>query len=102
MTTTRAAKDLYLGVHEPGYKWVAGETPPGDSAPGEWFVRLYEDAWIVMFRSAPAGVEYVIQPFRPNDKGERAAKNMANKLVDNAWESYRNDPRHRNKTEEGS
>ncbi len=100
MAEVKTAENLDLGGHEAGYEWVAGRSPPGVSAPGEWFVRLYKDCWNVMFRSAPTGAEYIIQPFKPNDRGERAAKNMANKLVDIAWESYRNDPRRRNKSEE--
>lgn len=100
MAEAKTAQDLDLGGHPPGYEWAAGETPPDDAAPGRWFVRKYEDCWNVMFRSAPTGVEYAIQPFLPNDRGEKAAKLMANKLVDIAWESYRNDPRRRNKTEE--
>ena len=97
----RTTEDLDLGGHEPGYEWVAGETPPGDPAPGEWIVRLYEDCWRVMFRSVPSGAEYPIQKFCPDDDGEKVAKSMTNKLVDAAWEPYRNDPRRRNKTEEG-
>ena len=97
--TTKTVENLDLGVHPVGYEWVAGETPPNDPGPGKWLVRL-SDVWTVIFRSAPTGAEYVIQAFSPDDEGERVAKRMANKLVDIAWESYKSDPRRRNKAEE--
>ncbi len=100
MAETRTTENLDLGNHESGYEWVAGTTPPNDTAPGNWVVKLTR-VWTVVFRSAPTGAEYIIQAFSPDDEGERVAKVMANKLVDIAWESYRNDPRRRNKTEEG-
>lgn len=104
MAETRTAENLDLGGHEKGYEWVAGTTPPDDPASsGKWIVRL-TDIWSVIFRpepDPPGLIEYPIQAFSPDDEGERAAKVMANKLVDNAWESYRNDSRRRNKTEEG-
>jgi hypothetical protein len=96
----RTAENLDLGGHEPGYEWVAGETPPNDPAPGKWLVRRLAGSWRVLFRSAPTGAEYKILDFSPDDSGEKAAKGMANKLVNNAWESYRNDPRRRNKDKE--
>jgi hypothetical protein len=100
MPEIKTAQNLDLGGHEPGYEWVAGQTPPNDPSPGKWIVRL-SDVWTVLFHAAPTGAEYPIPiPFAPDEEGERAAKNMANKLVDNAWESYRNDPRRRNKAEE--
>ena len=99
MTETRTTENLDIGNHEPGYEWAAGETPPNDTAPGKWVVKLTH-VWAVVFRSAPTGAEYIIQAFSPDDEGERVAKTMANKLVDIAWEAYRNDPRRRNKAEE--
>ena len=99
MLKVRATANLDLGGHEAGYKWVAGATPPNDPAPGEWFVKL-DKVWTVMFRSTPTGAEYPIQAFSPDDEGERAAKGMANKLVDIAWESHSSGPPHRNKIEE--
>ena len=90
MAETKTLENLDLGGHEPGYEWVAGNTPPRSSAPGEWFVKLYKDCWNVMFRSALTKAERVIQPFRPNDRGERVAKLMATKLVDAAWAGVRN------------
>ena len=99
MPEVKTAENLDLGGHAAGYVWVAGKTPPGDSGPGEWIVRL-SDVWTVKFRSLPTGIEYPIEEFCPDVDGEKAAKGMANKLVDNAWESYRSDPRRRLKNEE--
>jgi hypothetical protein len=98
MPKIKTAEDLDLGGHEPGYEWVAGQSPPDDDYPGKWIVRL-SDVWAVVFRTEMK-VEYPIQRFNPTDEGEKAAKIMANKLVDNAWESYRNNPRRRNKVAE--
>lgn len=89
MPEARTAENLDLGNHEAGYEWVAGEMPPRGYVPGVCFVRKYTDCWTVIFRSA-AGAEYIIQPFRLTDNGERAAKVMANKLVNRAWAKYRN------------
>jgi hypothetical protein len=95
MVETKRIENLDLGGHEVGYVWVAGKTPPNDSSPGEWIVEYDGKWWRVLFRSTPTHVAYIIQAFSPDNEGERAAKGMANKLVDNAWESYRNNPRQR-------
>lgn len=100
MPEVRTAENLDLGNHKPGYEWAAGSTPPNDAAPGKWMVEYDGVWWRALFRSAPSGVEYPIQAFSPDDEGERVAKVMANKLVDIAWEAYRNDPRRRLKNEE--
>jgi len=73
-------------AQEPGldYEWEAGETPPGDSAPGRWAAIKRGQDWAVVFRSAK-GAEYIIHTFPPSQAGERAAKNMALNLVEIAW-----------------
>lgn len=75
---------LDLGEHLCGYEWEAGETPPGDAAPGKWVVRKVPDEWVVLFRSRK-GAEYLIQNFSPTDDGEKAAKGMALRLIDIDW-----------------
>ncbi len=77
-------KDLDLGEHEAGYQWVAGQTPPEDSAPGKWVVKKNLLAWAVLFLSSN-GPEYVIQTFPLTEGGEKAAKVMALKLVHISW-----------------
>jgi len=74
------------GFDEPtvGYEWGAGDTPPGDSAPGRWAVMREENKWVVAFH-AFRGPTYVIHTFPSTEDGERAAKIMALKLVDIAW-----------------
>ncbi len=85
MVEIRIADALDLGNHEPGYEWKAGGTPQGDNDPGTWLVRLRPGGcWVVIFRSI-ASVEYEITTFPLTDKGERAAKVMALKLVDISW-----------------
>jgi hypothetical protein len=69
---------------EVGYEWDAGNTPPGDSAPGRWTVRREDGQWVVLFHSFK-GPEYVITTFAPTEDGERAAKTMALKSVEIAW-----------------
>ena len=76
--------DLDLGEHEIGYIWLAGQTPPEDSAPGKWIVKKSPLAWAVLFLSIN-GPEYVIQTFSPTEGGERVAKVMAQKLVHISW-----------------
>jgi len=75
-----------LGFEEPkvGYEWEAGNTPPGDSAPGRWLVKREGERWVVFFQTSK-GTEYIIHTFPPDEDGERAAKTMAIKLVDFAW-----------------
>lgn len=93
-------KDLDLGEHEIGYTWKAGETPPQGSplrehvverdinSPGEWLVRKDPTCWTVLFRSSN-GPEYPIHTLPHTGEGERAAKAMALKLVDIAWDKKR-------------
>jgi len=59
-----------LGFNEPkvGYKWDAGNTPPGDKAPGRWVVRRDPDHWVVVFHSVDEQ-EYVIHNFEPTEQG---------------------------------
>jgi hypothetical protein len=84
MEQVRTAQELGLGKPGYGYEWEAGETPPGDSAPGRWAAIKRARNWAVVFRSAK-GTEYLIHTFPLNESGERAAKTMAIKLVDIAW-----------------
>ena len=84
MGQTKTARELGLEEPKVGYEWEAGNTPPGDSAPGQWVVRREGERWIVLFHAAK-GAEYVIHTFPPDEDGERAAKTMAIKLVDFAW-----------------
>lgn len=81
---TKETIDLDLGNYGPGYFWRAGETPPGDKAPGEWLVRRDVNRWVVVFRSLN-GPEYPIYPFSPTMDGQKLAKNMALRLVDVNW-----------------
>jgi hypothetical protein len=75
--------DLDLGGHEVGYKWLAGKTPPRNWSPGRWVVRRDPSEWVIVFYSLH-GPKYTIATFTPTDEGERAAKVMALKLVENA------------------
>ncbi len=84
MEQLRTPQELGLGKTGHGYEWEAGETPPGDSAPGRWVAIKRAQDWAVVFHSAK-GAEYVIHTFSLNEAGERAAKTMALKLVDIAW-----------------
>jgi hypothetical protein len=84
MEQAKTAQELGLGESKHGYKWEAGATPPGDSAPGRWAAIKRAQDWVVIFRS-DKGAEYVIHAFPPSDTGERAAKLMALKLVEIAW-----------------
>jgi len=84
MEQVKTAQELGLGKPGHGYEWVAGETPPGDSAPGRWAAIKRARDWAVIFRSAK-GNEYIIHTFPLSEAGERAAKTMAIKLVDIAW-----------------
>jgi hypothetical protein len=80
----KTAQELGLGKAVYGREWEAGETPPGDSAPGRWTAAKRVRDWAVLFRSAK-GIEYVIHTFPMTDSGERAARAMAAKLVEIAW-----------------
>ena len=84
MEQAKTTQELGLGESKHGYKWEAGATPPGDSAPGRWAAIKRAQDWAVIFRS-DKGAEYVIHAFPPSDAGERAAKLMALKLVEIAW-----------------
>jgi len=84
MEQVKTAQELGLGKPRPGYEWEAGGTPPGDSAPGRWAAIKRTRDWAVIFRS-DKGAEYIIHTFPLSEAGERAAKNMAMKLVDIAW-----------------
>ena len=84
MEQVKTAQELGLGKPIRGYEWEAGQTPPGDSAPGRWTAVKRARDWAVMFRSAK-GAEYIIHTFPISETGERAAKTMATKLVDIAW-----------------
>lgn len=83
----KTSKELGLGEPKPGYQWDAGNTPPGDKAPGRWTVRRDPDQWVIFFHSfiyAPpqyVGPDCIIATFPPTEDGERAAKIMAKKLV---------------------
>ena len=74
-----------------GYEADMGNTPPGHKSPGRWTVRRNPDHWVVLFHSFSymppqyVGPDYIIATFPPTEEGERAAKKMALKLVDNAW-----------------
>jgi hypothetical protein len=93
MMEVRTADNLDLGKHNPGYEWNAGSTPLRDEDPGAWLVKLRPGGcWVVIFRSIN-GPKYDITTFPLTDKGERAAKVMASKLVDIAW--GREEPRFR-------
>lgn len=78
--------DLDLGGHEVGYRWLAGETPPRDKSPGSWMVWKNQEEWVIVFHSL-GGPKYAIATFTPTDEGERAAKVMALKLVENGFSS---------------
>ena len=80
----KTARELGLDEPKVGYEWDAGNTPPGDSAPGRWVVRRKGDSWVVLFHTSK-GPEYVIHTFPPDENGEKTAKTMALKLVDFAW-----------------
>jgi hypothetical protein len=84
MERLRTEHELGLGKPGRGYEWEAGETPPGDSAPGRWATVKRAQDWAVVFRS-DKGNEYLIHTFPLNESGERAAKTMAMKLVEVAW-----------------
>jgi hypothetical protein len=84
MEQVNTAQELGLGKPGRGYEWEAGETPPGDSAPGRWAAIKRAQDWAVVFRSAK-GTQYLIHTFPLGEAGERAAKKMAMKLVDIAW-----------------
>jgi hypothetical protein len=84
MEQVKTARELGLGEPKRGYEWEAGETPPGDSAPGRWIVKKRARDWAVLFHS-DKGVTYIIHTFSPTEEGERAARSMALKLVDIAW-----------------
>ena len=84
MEQARTARELGLGESKRSYEWEAGETPPGDSAPGRWVVAKRPRDWAVLFNS-DKGAQYVIYTFPLNKEGERAARTMAKKLVDIAW-----------------
>jgi hypothetical protein len=84
MEQLRAAQELGLGKPGHGHEWEAGETPPGDSAPGRWAAVKRAQNWVVIFRSAK-GAEYVIHTFPLSEAGEKAARTMAMKLVEIAW-----------------
>lgn len=79
---TAQTNKLDLGKHDVGYEWQAGSTPPGDSAPGRWVVRLTDVGWVVLFKSN-VGTEYPIHTFQPD--GEKVAKVLALRVVDIAW-----------------
>ncbi len=84
MEQIKTTQELGLGKAVYGREWEAGETPPGDSAPGRWTAAKRVRDWAILFRSAK-GVEYVVHTFPLTEAGERAAKAMAAKLVDIAW-----------------
>ena len=84
MEQVKTAQELGLGKPKLGYEWEAGETPPGDSAPGRWAAIKRTRDWAIVFRS-DKGVEYLIHTFPLTEAGERSAKTMAMKLVDIAW-----------------
>ncbi|MBA7632308.1 hypothetical protein ES703_39851 [subsurface metagenome] len=87
----KTSQELGLGEPKPGYEWDAGNTPPGHKSPGRWTVRRNREHWVVLFHSFSymppqyVGPDYIIATFPPTEEGERAAKKMALKLVDNAW-----------------
>lgn len=84
MEQMKTAQELGLGKAVYGREWEAGETPPGDSAPGKWAAAKRARDWAVLFRSTK-GIEYVIHTFPLTSTGERAARSMAAKLVEIAW-----------------
>jgi hypothetical protein len=84
MAEVKTAQELGQKEPQPGYEWDAGLTPPGDKAPGRWTVRRTKENWVVLFHSF-GGPEYIIHTLSPTGDGERAAKEMALKLVDIAW-----------------
>jgi hypothetical protein len=84
MEQIKTTQELGPGKAVYGREWEAGETPPGDSAPGRWTAAKRVRDWAVLFRSAK-GIEYVIHTFPLTDTGERAARAMAAKLVEIAW-----------------
>jgi hypothetical protein len=84
MEQLRTEQELGLAKPRRGYEWEAGETPPGDSAPGRWVAIKRARDWAVIFRSTK-GNEYVIHTFTLSEAGEKAAKTMAIKLVEIAW-----------------
>lgn len=84
MEQVKTAQELGLVKSGHTYEWEAGETPPGDSAPGRWAAIKRAQDWAVIFRSAK-GTDYLIHTFPLSVAGERAAKTMAIKLVNIAW-----------------
>ena len=84
MEQMKTAQELGLDKAVYGREWEAGETPPGDSAPGWWTAARRVRDWAVLFRS-DKGIEYVVHTFPLTLNGERAARAMAAKLVDIAW-----------------
>jgi hypothetical protein len=84
MEQVKTARELGLDEPGVGYEWNAGDTPPGDSAPGQWTAKRDKNKWVVLFH-ASKGAIYVIHTFPPTEEGERAAKTMAIRLVDVAW-----------------
>ena len=84
MEQVKTARELGLEEPKVGYEWGAGDTPPGDSAPGQWTVKRDKNRWAILFH-ASSGATYVIHTFPPTEEGERAAKTMALRLVDVAW-----------------
>lgn len=91
----KTSRELGHGEPKVGYEWDAGNTPPGDKAPGRWTVKRNEDSWVILFHSSSlhfiynppqyVSPDYIIATFPPTEDGERAAKRMALKLVDMAW-----------------
>ena len=84
MEQVKTARELGFNEPQVGYEWNAGDTPPGDSVPGQWTTRRDKNKWVVLFH-ASEGATYVIHTFPPTEEGERAAKTMAIRLVDVAW-----------------
>jgi hypothetical protein len=84
MEQVKTARESGFDEPKVGYEWNAGDTPPGDSAPGRWIVRREGNNWVVLFH-AFKGPTYVIHTFPPTENGERAAKIMTLKLIEIAW-----------------
>ena len=85
MERVKTARELGFNEPEVGYEWDAGNTPPGDAAPGKWAVRRNPDHWVVLFHFFDGQPANIISTFPPTEDGERVAKTMALKLVDVAW-----------------